>query len=128
LELQLICIFNRIHIYDYILIYFLAKKLRLLRSERDSLPDVPAIYFISPTSENIARLCQDLKNELYEQYYLNFISPIPRSLLEDIAQAAIAANCVQQITKVIIILNLSSFFLFKILICKIGIRSIFKLY
>ena len=43
---------------------------------------------------------KDLKNELYEQYYLNFISPIPRSLLEDIAQAAIAANCVQQITKV----------------------------
>ena len=73
---------------------------------------MPAIYFISPTPENVARLCQDLKNELYEQYYLNFISPIPRSLLEDIAQAAIAANCVQQITKVvIIILNLSFFLL-----------------
>lgn len=41
-----------------------------------------------------------MKNELYEQYYLNFISPIPRGLLEDIAQAAIAANCVTQINKV----------------------------
>lgn len=41
-----------------------------------------------------------MKNELYEQYYLNFISPIPRGLLEDIAQAAITANCVTQINKV----------------------------
>lgn len=72
----------------------------LLRSERDPIPDVPAIYFISPTAENVARLCQDLKNELYESYYLNFISPVPRSLLEDIAQAAITANCVNSIHKV----------------------------
>ena len=37
---------------------------------------------------------------MYESYYLNFISPVPRSLLEDIAQAAIAANCVNLINKV----------------------------
>ena len=43
---------------------------------------------------------KDLKNELYESYYLNFISPIPRSLLEDIAQASIASNCVTQISRV----------------------------
>ncbi len=61
---------------------------------------MPAIYFISPTAENVARLCQDFKNELYESYYLNFISPVPRSLLEEIAQAAIAANCVSSIQKV----------------------------
>lgn len=72
----------------------------LLRSDRDQIPDVPAIYFISPTADNIARLCQDLKNELYESYYLNFISPVPRSLLEDIAQAAISANCVNSVQKV----------------------------
>lgn len=97
---------------------------RLLKADRDPIPDVPAIYFVYPSPENVAKLCQvsnqkrnesssheimmrksylkkkDLKNELYESYYLNFITPIPRSLLEDIAQAAIAANCVQQINKV----------------------------
>lgn len=72
----------------------------LLNTDRDPIPDVPAVYFISPTSANVARLCQDLKNELYESYYLNFISPIPRTLLEDVAQAAISANCVQQINKI----------------------------
>ncbi len=95
---------------------------RLLHSDRDPIMDVPAVYFISPTQENIERLCQvicqipilacfyvllnpdfyskDLKNDLYESYYLNFIQPIPRSQLEDIAQASIEANCVGQIQKV----------------------------
>ena len=41
-----------------------------------------------------------MKNELYESYYLNYISPIPRSLLEEVAQASISANCVSQISKV----------------------------
>lgn len=72
----------------------------MLNTDRDPIPDVPAVYFISPTAQNVARLCQDLKNELYESYYLNFISPIPRTLLEDIAQASISANCVQQINKI----------------------------
>uniref|UniRef100_A0A669EXP2 Sec1 family domain containing 1 n=1 Tax=Oreochromis niloticus TaxID=8128 RepID=A0A669EXP2_ORENI len=66
----------------------------------DPIPDVPAIYFVMPTEENIDRICQDLRNQLYESYYLNFISAISRSKLEDIASAALAANAVTQVTKV----------------------------
>ncbi|XP_077586863.1 sec1 family domain-containing protein 1 [Stigmatopora nigra] len=72
----------------------------LLHSDRDPIPDVPAIYFVMPSEENIDRICQDLRNQLYESYYLNFISAISRSKLEDIACAALAANAVTQITKV----------------------------
>uniref|UniRef100_A0A667YLP0 Sec1 family domain-containing protein 1 n=1 Tax=Myripristis murdjan TaxID=586833 RepID=A0A667YLP0_9TELE len=72
----------------------------LLHSDRDPIPDVPAIYFVMPTEENIDRICQDLRNQLYESYYLNFISAISRSKLEDIASAALAANAVTQVTKV----------------------------
>ncbi|KAG7231639.1 hypothetical protein INR49_010958, partial [Caranx melampygus] len=82
----------------------------LLHSDRDPIPDVPAIYFVMPTEENIDRICQvlrerereeeDLRNQLYEAYYLNFISAISRSKLEDIASAALAANAVSQVTKV----------------------------
>ncbi|KAF7704196.1 hypothetical protein HF521_021268 [Silurus meridionalis] len=72
----------------------------LLHSDRDPIPDVPAIYFVMPTEENIDRICQDLRNQLYEAYYLNFISAISRSKLEDIASAALAANAVTQVTKV----------------------------
>uniref|UniRef100_A0A665TJF7 Sec1 family domain containing 1 n=1 Tax=Echeneis naucrates TaxID=173247 RepID=A0A665TJF7_ECHNA len=71
----------------------------LLHSDRDPIPDVPAIYFVMPTEENIDRICQDLRNQLYESYYLNFISAISRSKLEDIASAALAANAVSQVTK-----------------------------
>ncbi|KAJ8353535.1 hypothetical protein SKAU_G00211020, partial [Synaphobranchus kaupii] len=72
----------------------------LLHSDRDPIPDVPAIYFVLPTEENIQRICQDLRNQLYESYYLNFISAISRSKLEDIASAALGANAVNQVTKV----------------------------
>ncbi|XP_058470672.1 sec1 family domain-containing protein 1 [Solea solea] len=72
----------------------------LLHSDRDPIPDVPAVYFVMPTEENIDRICQDLRNQLYESYYLNFISAISRSKLEDIASAALTANAVTQVTKV----------------------------
>lgn len=49
-------------------------------------------------------LCvQDLRNQLYESYYLNFISAISRSKLEDIASAALGANAVSQVTKVAVV-------------------------
>ncbi|KAJ0009202.1 hypothetical protein NQD34_016617 [Periophthalmus magnuspinnatus] len=72
----------------------------LLHSDRDPIPDVPAIYFVMPTEENIDRICQDLRNQLYETYFLNFISAISRSKLEDIASAALSANAVTQVNKV----------------------------
>lgn len=37
-------------------VYFIP--FRLLHSDRDSIPDVPAIYFVMPTEENIDRMCQ----------------------------------------------------------------------
>lgn len=43
---------------------------------------------------------QDLRKQLYSHYYLNFISPLSRALLEDLAQAALDANAVGQVAKV----------------------------
>ncbi|XP_018409653.1 PREDICTED: sec1 family domain-containing protein 1 [Nanorana parkeri] len=72
----------------------------LLHSDRDAIPDVPAVYFVMPTEENVDRICQDLRTQLYESYYFNFISAISRSKLEDIASAALTANTVAQVSKV----------------------------
>ncbi|KAM4662619.1 sec1 family domain-containing protein 1 [Discoglossus pictus] len=72
----------------------------LLHSDRDAIPDVPAVYFVMPTEENVDRICQDLRTQLYESYYLNFISAISRSKLEDIASAALTANTVSHVSKV----------------------------
>jgi len=72
-----------------------------LHSDRDQIPDVPAIYFVQPTDENIQRICQDFGAGLYEKYYLNFINPISRHRLEDLATAAIQYNHVDMVTKVV---------------------------
>ena len=60
-----------------------------LHTLRPPLPDVPAIYFVSPTLENIRRIAQDLQKSLYESFYLNFVEPLPRSLLEELAASVV---------------------------------------
>ena len=73
---------------------------RLLESERDPVPDVPAVYFVLPTEENVRKISEDLSLGLYDQYYFNFVSPISRQRLEDLATAALNNNSVKQISKV----------------------------
>ncbi|CAF4952947.1 protein sly1 homolog [Pieris napi] len=70
-----------------------------LHSDRDQIPEVPAVYFCAPTEENLGRICQDLDNGVYDQYHLNFISPITRQKLEDLAASAIQSNSVMSIHK-----------------------------
>ncbi|KAI8344316.1 Sec1-like protein [Chlamydoabsidia padenii] len=72
----------------------------LLNQERSSLPDVPAIYFIEPTSDNIKKVCEDLNRNLYDSYYINFCSTIPRPLLEEFATTTITNNTSDAVTQV----------------------------
>ncbi|OXU18461.1 protein sly1 homolog [Nasonia vitripennis] len=71
-----------------------------LHADRDPIPEVPAVYFCAPTDENIGRIGQDLQNNLYDIYHMNFISPIPRHKMEDLAAAALMAGAVANIHKV----------------------------
>ena len=61
------------------------RSFRQLHSARPPLPDVPAVYFVSPTLANIKRIAEDLQKSLYESFHLNFIEPLPRALLEELA-------------------------------------------
>ncbi|EIN13836.1 SLY1 protein [Punctularia strigosozonata HHB-11173 SS5] len=56
-----------------------------LHSARPALPDVPAVYFVSPTLANIKRIAEDLDKGLYETFHLNFVEPVSRALLEELA-------------------------------------------
>jgi len=58
---------------------------RQLHSLRPALPDVPAVYFVSPTLANVRRIAQDMQKGLYESFHLNFVEPLPRALLEELA-------------------------------------------
>lgn len=61
------------------------------------MPEVPAIYFCQPSEDNLRRIGDDLRAGLYGSYHFNFISPIQRGRLEELASAAIQANAVQQV-------------------------------
>uniref|UniRef100_A0A915LRB2 Uncharacterized protein n=1 Tax=Meloidogyne javanica TaxID=6303 RepID=A0A915LRB2_MELJA len=70
-----------------------------LNSQRETLPDVPAVYFVSPTESNIQIICNDLRKSMYDSYYFNMIYPLPRPLLEDLALSAVEGGIVQQVQK-----------------------------
>ncbi|XP_037083915.1 sec1 family domain-containing protein 1-like [Pollicipes pollicipes] len=71
-----------------------------LHSVRNTVPDAPAIYLCVPSDENLRRICQDLADNVYDSYYFNFLAPISRQKLEDLATAALQANCAGAIKKV----------------------------
>ncbi|KAF7979442.1 hypothetical protein HWV62_42592 [Athelia sp. TMB] len=58
-----------------------------LHSLRPPLTDVPAVYFVSPTLANVRRISEDLEKGLYESFHFNFVEPLPRALLEELASA-----------------------------------------
>ncbi|KAJ1371836.1 hypothetical protein KIN20_033867 [Parelaphostrongylus tenuis] len=73
----------------------------LIGSKREPLTDVPAVYFISPTEENIDLLCEDLKKAMYDGFYINLISPLSRARLENLAFAAVQGGSDGLVQKVV---------------------------
>uniref|UniRef100_A0A8R1HSR0 Sec1 family domain-containing protein 1 n=1 Tax=Caenorhabditis japonica TaxID=281687 RepID=A0A8R1HSR0_CAEJA len=73
----------------------------LLGTRREPLTDVPAVYFVSPSDENIDLMSEDLKKAMYDSFYCNFISPLARPRLESLASAAVHGGAVAQVQKVV---------------------------
>ncbi|GAA5979618.1 hypothetical protein JCM10908_002984 [Rhodotorula pacifica] len=71
-----------------------------LHADRPSLPDVPAVYFVSPTSANIQRIASDLRKGLYAATYINFTSALPRHLLEELAETVAKDGTVEGVEQV----------------------------
>ncbi|KAI8388355.1 Sec1-like protein [Radiomyces spectabilis] len=72
----------------------------LLSQDRSALPDVPAVYFVEPTIDNVKRIADDLNRNLYDSYYINFCSTVPRPVLEEFATTTIANNTADMVTQV----------------------------
>lgn len=71
-----------------------------LHSPRQPVEDVPAIYFVEPTGENVDRILADLQTELYARIYLNWTTSIPRPLMEKLAEGVVRTGASHVITKV----------------------------
>ncbi|KAL0942623.1 golgi transport protein [Colletotrichum truncatum] len=70
-----------------------------IRASRHAIPDVPVIYLVEPTPQNLQNITSDLQKGLYNPAYLNFLSSIPRPLLEDFAEQTITAGTSESIAK-----------------------------
>lgn len=68
--------------------------------ERAPIPDVPAIYLVEPTPANLQAITNDLQKGLYSSVYVNFLSSIPRPLLEDFAAQTAAAGTSENIAQI----------------------------
>lgn len=82
-------------------IIFSSYRPRQLHGDRQAIPDVPAIYFVEPTADNIRRISEDLRAGLYEQVHINFTSSVPRALLEDLALEVAQSDSSHSIAKVV---------------------------
>ena len=70
-----------------------------LDASREPVSDVAAVYFMVAEQGNINRVCRDLNSHIYDTYYFNFISPISRPLLEELAKTTVDTNSVAEVTK-----------------------------
>jgi hypothetical protein len=73
----------------------------LLESERQPIPEVPALYFVTPSEGVVRRIGRDLGAKLYEAAHLHFASPLPRPALEALAAEAVRAEAMGAVARVV---------------------------
>lgn len=71
-----------------------------INTTRHMIPDVPVIYLVEPTAANLQIVTSDLSRSLYSPAYVNFLSSIPRPLLEDFAQQTVASGTAEHIAQI----------------------------
>eukprot|EP00210_Caulerpa_lentillifera_P006140 g5867.t1 len=71
-----------------------------LESDRQPIHEVPAIYLVQSTTENVNSIVKDFETGLYGEYRINFVSRISRPLLEKLAEGAAKANVASRVTRV----------------------------
>ncbi|KKA24558.1 Golgi transport protein Sly1 [Rasamsonia emersonii CBS 393.64] len=71
-----------------------------INSPRYPIPDVPVVYLVEPTPANIQLITSDLSRGLYSPAYVNFLSSVPRPLLEDFASQIAATGTAEHIAQV----------------------------
>ena len=58
------------------------------------------VYLVEPKSQNLQAITGDLQKGLYTPAYINFLSTIPRALLEDFASQTTVAGTAEHIAQI----------------------------
>uniref|UniRef100_A0A7S1ZHK8 Sec1 family domain-containing protein 1 n=1 Tax=Ditylum brightwellii TaxID=49249 RepID=A0A7S1ZHK8_9STRA len=69
----------------------------LIQSDREPIPDVPAVYFVEPTRANLTQIASDVAKGLYASYHLNFVTRLDRSLMEEFARLVVQSGSISRI-------------------------------
>jgi len=69
----------------------------LIGTEREAIPDVPAVYFVEPTWENLKIVAQDCAKRLYSKVHINFATKLDRSLMEEFGKLVVQNGCLDMI-------------------------------
>lgn len=77
-----------------------ADSTRHIAAQRHPIPDVPVLYLLEPTAANLQAITNDLSRGLYSPAYINFLSSIPRPLLEDFGEKTVTAGTSESIAQV----------------------------
>lgn len=56
-----------------------------LLASRERVPDIPAIYFVRPTEDNLRIIASDIQKGIYDSTHINFSTSVPSGLLESFA-------------------------------------------
>lgn len=73
---------------------------RNINAQRYPIPEVPVVYLVEPTPANIKAITHDLSHGLYSPAYVNFLSSVPRPLLEDFASQIATSGSSEHIAQV----------------------------
>ncbi|KAH9864301.1 hypothetical protein J1614_010235 [Plenodomus biglobosus] len=71
-----------------------------INTTRHLIPDVPVIYLVEPTAQNLLTITSDLSRGLYSPAYINFLSSIPRPLLEDFGAQTVSSGTAEHLAQV----------------------------
>ena len=55
----------------------------LLDSDREAIPDVPAIYFVMPTNDNIKRIIKVVINSFFNSFFFNIFFVICQNIQQN---------------------------------------------
>ena len=73
----------------------------MLHSDREAIPDVPAVYFVAPTQENLDRVARDCSRRLYQCARLNACGRMERQQMEQFAAMVVSTNGLSQVESLV---------------------------
>ncbi|KAJ3426910.1 sec1 family domain-containing protein [Anaeramoeba flamelloides] len=71
-----------------------------IKSKRESIKDVPAIYFVAPTEENLNLIIEDFSKDLYDHYYLNFSPQVSTESLQKLARSLVDLKMIDKVSSI----------------------------